>query len=170
MSPADTASRLCAACGLCCNGVLFFGAQLQPGDSARKLEKLGLKVKRREGQLIMLQPCTAHREMSCRVYADRPTRCRLFACRQLLAVEAGERTAEEALATIGSALAQVERVKDLLREAGDSREHKALQTRHESVFTEPLDETRAAAREMLRTAMAELDGTLQNHFHPPCPS
>jgi len=168
--PDETAARLCGSCGLCCNGVLFFSAQLQPGDPVRKLEKLGLKIKRRDGVPHLLQPCAAHQNMSCRIYADRPTRCRLFVCRQLQAVADGARTEAEALATIAAALAQVERVKDLLREAGDRREHKALSTRHESVFTEPLDEETAASRDSLRAAMNQLEDMLQTHFRPPCPS
>lgn len=162
----ETASHLCASCGLCCNGVLFFSAKMQPEDPVRKLERLGLKIKRREGVLHMLQPCTAHRDMSCRVYADRPTRCRLFVCKQLRAVDAGERSEAEAAETIAQTLRQVARVKDLLREAGDTREHKALVTRHESASDGPENAP-------LREAMRELEKMLAENFRvpePPCPS
>lgn len=167
----ETATRLCGSCGLCCNGVLFFSARLQPEDPVRKLEKLGLKIKRRDDGLHMLQPCTAHRDMSCRVYRDRPTRCRLFVCRQLQAVAAGERTEDEAEATIAEALKRVAEVKKLLRQAGDTREHKALTTRYESLFTDPLDED-PSQREAIRAAMRKLEEMLEADFRvpePPCP-
>jgi Fe-S-cluster containining protein len=35
---------LCLECGLCCNGVIFADARLQPGDNAERLQSLGLTV------------------------------------------------------------------------------------------------------------------------------
>ena len=42
------AAHLCAACGLCCNGVMFHTVKLQPNDSAPALAALGLKLKRKQ--------------------------------------------------------------------------------------------------------------------------
>lgn len=168
----ETASRLCAACGLCCNGVLFFSAKLQPGDDARKLERLGLKVKRREGVQHMLQPCQAHRDMSCTIYGERPMRCRLFVCQQLRAVESGACSESEAATTIAQTLTQVAKVKSLLREMGETREHKALATRYESALEEPGGPP-SPKGDALREAMMELEKTLAEKFRiaePPCQS
>jgi len=160
------ATRLCAACGLCCNGVLFFSVRLQATDSARTLSALGLKPKRKNRETHLLQPCPAHVDSCCTIYADRPARCRAFVCRQLRAVEDGALAETEALATIRETLSLVDRVRNLLRQAGDSREHKAFATRYATIFTEPLDPSEEAReiRDHLRAAMRELETRLSTDF------
>lgn len=149
---------------MCCNGVLFFSVRLQPADSARRLEKLGLKIKRRSDGLHMLQPCPGHTGSSCRVYEHRPERCRLFVCRQILRVEAGEIPEGEAYENIATALSLTARVKALLQRVGDTREHKALATRYETALTPPLDPGTSPERETLTSAMAELEDFLAREF------
>jgi Fe-S-cluster containining protein len=149
---------------MCCNGVLFFSVRLQPADSVRRLDALGLKIKRRSDGLHMLQPCSAHTGSSCRVYADRPTRCRVFACRQLLRVEAGEIPEGTAMANITTARRLTARVLELLKLAGDTRTHKALATRYETVFTPPLDPETSDTRKSLASAMTELEEFLTSEF------
>jgi Fe-S-cluster containining protein len=160
----ETATRLCAACGMCCNGVLFFSVRLQAGDSARQLAARGLKIKRRADGPHLLQPCAAHTGSGCSVYAHRPARCRLFVCRQLLGVEAGEISEAEAWEKIAEARRRTVRVQGLLESAGDTRGHKALATRYETVFTPPLDPETAPVREELAGAMQELEDLLARDF------
>ena len=45
MNPPDAINRLCLACGLCCNGVLFRDVELQDGDDLEALQKLGLTIR-----------------------------------------------------------------------------------------------------------------------------
>ena len=103
----SASARLCAACGMCCDGVLFHSVELQPGDSPRQLAALGLKLRSKKGVAFFLQPCSAHREVgstcSCAIYDQRPARCRLFNCRQLLGVASGETTETDALGKIRTA-------------------------------------------------------------------
>src|SRR3954452_24978868 len=96
----SVATRLCAACRLCCNGVMFHTVRLQPNDSPRELAALGLKLKRRKQQDWLLQPCPAHQDGQCSIYAQRPERCRLFECKQLQRVKTGEITEAMALEKI----------------------------------------------------------------------
>jgi len=170
----EVAARLCAACGMCCNGVMFHGIRLQPSDSARELALLGLKAKRRQAGLIVLQPCVAHRGNCCAIYEGRPTRCREFVCRQLIAVARCEASEEEASAKIFEAHALTDRVLRLIREAGDDREHKSLATRCDSVLAPPFDQASEAARrrEDLRAAMVKLEAFLVRDFRveEPVPS
>ena len=160
----DAATRLCAACGMCCNGVLFFSVRLQPGENTRPLSARGLKIKRRADGLHLLQPCAAHSGSGCTVYEHRPARCRLFVCRQLLVVEAGEISEDAALEKIIEARRLSAHVHELLEEAGDTRPHKALATRCETVFTPPLDPETSAVREKLSAAMTELEEFLAREF------
>jgi hypothetical protein len=75
-----SAERLCTACGMCCNGVLFEIVRLQPQDSIKELEKLGMQVNRRKTEPYFKQPCRMLDGCSCTIYEQRPTRCRRFEC------------------------------------------------------------------------------------------
>ena len=131
---ADAASRLCKACGLCCNGVLFQIVRLQPADSARELEALGMNVSRKKREPYFKQPCGFLKEDSCRHYAARPLRCRLFACRQLRLLAEGEVTEDDAMHTIADAKRKVAGIEALLTEAGNTAVHLPLTERYEQVL------------------------------------
>lgn len=166
MLSAALVSRLCGACGMCCNGVMFSSVELQPEDSARKLAALGLRAKLRGNALRIPQPCQAHQSMQCSIYADRPARCRAFDCKQLKAAAAGEISPDEALEKIEVAVMMAERVRALFRQAGDDREHRAFATRVASIFTPPLEPgpDAEAARDALRVAMDDLEEHLTRYF------
>lgn len=127
-NPSDTsaASRLCAACGLCCNGVLFEIVRLQPVDSAKQLASFGIKLKSRHAEPYFKQPCNAFCGTHCSIYDHRPQRCRRFDCRQLLRVAASEITEAGALETIRQARELVARIEILLNAAGDTNAKKPL--------------------------------------------
>ena len=164
----ESAARLCAACGMCCNGVLFHGMAVQPGDSLRALAAKGLRAKRRDSELQFLQPCPAHADNCCRIYAERPQRCRVFACRQLEAVLKGEIPEDAAMGKIHEAQRRSDRVRELLKMLGDERTTRPLATRCAGVFTPPLDPSPHAEawRAELRIAMESLEETLVTDFRP----
>jgi Fe-S-cluster containining protein len=172
MSAAESAaSRLCAQCGMCCNGVMFHTVRLQPGDSAKELAALGFKLKRKRKHDCILQPCRAYRDAQCSIYASRPERCRLFECRQLAGVASGEITEAGALERIRAARQQVGEIDGLLQRAGETNARRPLSKRCENVLAEPLDpladpETREL-REHLAMAMRELDARLDGDFRIP---
>jgi len=160
------ASRLCSSCGMCCNGVLFFGAVLQPGDDPRALAAMGLRVKKHGGSLNLLQPCPAHQHGTCTVYEERPARCRIFVCRQLKELSEGNTTEKQVMTKIGEATDLVARVRQLFEAAGDTRDHKAFVTRYASIFNEPLDPSPEAAeiRAELHKTMKDLEDLLARDF------
>lgn len=162
----ESASRLCSACGMCCNGVLFHGMAVQPEDSVRALAAKGLKAKRRDGELQFQQPCPAHDGNCCRIYAERPQRCRAFACRQLVGVFNGEILESAAMEKIQEARKRSDRVRELLEMLGDDRTKRPLATRCAGVFTPPLDPSpqAEALREELRDAMTALEEMLARDF------
>ena len=162
----NSAERLCAACGMCCNGVLFHGMAVQPEDSLRAMAAKGLKAKRRDGELQFLQPCPAHDGKRCRIYEDRPQRCRVFACRQLEGVFDGEIPESAAMDKIQEARRLSDRVRELLETLGDDRKTRPLATRCAGVFTPPLDPSPQAdaLRQELRKAMTALEEMLVKNF------
>lgn len=164
----DTTSRLCSACGLCCNGVMFHRVRLQAGDSPAALTALGLKLKRRKAQHFLLQPCAAFQGTHCSIYTVRPERCRLFQCRQLKRVLAGEITEAMALERIREVQQRVAHVNDLLQQAGESNGEGPLAKRCENIMAEWTDPAPDAdARELrqrLTSSLQELDTMLDEEF------
>jgi Fe-S-cluster containining protein len=169
-TPADetSAARLCAACGLCCNGVMFHTVKLQPNDSAPALAALGLKLKRKQGHHYILQPCPAFGDAGCSIYAARPERCRLFECQQLQRVAAGETTEALALEKIRDVQRRVAELEKLLERAGSTNVRRPLTKRCEQVMAEPLGEFSTPAaheqRAQLTAQMQELKNILNRDF------
>ncbi len=155
----SAASRLCVTCGLCCNGVMFQIVKLQPGESPKALAALGLKVKRG----AFAQPCAALDGLRCSIYADRPTRCRLFECKQLKRVEAEEITEASALAAIREVQRRVAELNGLLEKADATNPRKSISHRCATALAEPHPEELRAS---LALAMHELETMLDADFRP----
>lgn len=165
---AAAAVRLCTQCGLCCTGVMFHTVKLQPGDSAKELAALGLKLKRKHGHHFILQPCPAFRDAQCSFYAARPERCRKFECQQLKRLAAGEITEATALEKIHAARRLVGRINELLHRAGTTNLKQPLDKRCEKILAEPIDPTTEPAamalRDQLQQVRRELDALLTADF------
>lgn len=163
-----TAESLCAQCGLCCNGVLFHTVRILGNDSIGELTALGLRVWKKKGERILLQPCPAHTDCSCRIYDHRPTRCRLFECRQLQRLNAGEITEPAAREKIRATKTLVAEIESLFTTLGEKHPERPLSKRHEHIESEPLDPTTDPAivekRTRLNQAMAELTELLNADF------
>jgi len=147
---------------------MFHTVQLKPGDSARELAALGLKLKRKQGQHYILQPCPAFKESRCSIYAARPRRCRLFECRQLQRVEAGEITEAMALEQIQEVRRRVAELDELLSRAGSTNLKRPLSKRCEKVMADPpetlADPAAVELRSWLTRAMQELSVILNRDF------
>jgi hypothetical protein len=147
---------------------MFHFVRLQPGDSARALAALGLKLKRKQRKDYILQPCPAWREAGCSIYLQRPERCRLFECRQLKRVAAGEITEAAALEKIGEVQRRVAHLDGLSRRADGSLRKGPLAKRCETALAEPFDPTTHPAlvqeREALARGLRELDALLDADF------
>ena len=121
---------LCRACGLCCDGTLFDMVKLEASDDARKLKALGLPITVSRGKTAVArfpQPCAALcDDRSCRLYVHRPWQCRVFECRVFKDAKAGRITFAAALRLVKQARRRADKVRRLLRELGDTEEHRAL--------------------------------------------
>ena len=153
--------RLCAACGLCCNGVLFHSVLLQSGDSARALSALGLKIKRKAGTQFFFQPCPAHREGRCAIHARRPARCQQFRCRQLLRLTADPDAEASALEKIAAARDLVARVNALICQVAETNPNRSLAQRCANALTTT---ERIPLHNELQSAMRELESLLDQSF------
>ena len=147
---------------MCCNGVLFHLVRLQPADSVAELSGLGMQLKRKKKSPYFTQPCAFLSGTCCSIYEHRPERCRVFDCRQLQAVIAGELPEQEACQRIEEVKARVERVEKLLGSVGDVQVNQPLTERYRALLhVEGLDET---LRLRLTTQMQELNEILNLHF------
>ena len=172
--------QLCLHCGLCCDGTLFRDVELQPGDDAEKLRALGLPLRSRRGQeahpLKFPQPCSALcSDLKCRVYADRPARCREFECALFKDVALEKVELPAALKVIRQTRQMAEKVRRLLRELGDAGARVSLARRFKRVkrkfdageLPEGLDaETAYDLFAELSLAVHALDMRLRTKFYP----
>lgn len=168
---AATASRVCTACGLCCDGTMFQIVKMQPGDSPAELARLGMRIRGKDGEFHMEQPCPALKELRCCIYDKRPTRCRLFHCQQLRLLEAGNTTEADAMALIMQTRAQAAQVRELIEKCGLREDGQPLIERFERLMSTPVDENLepelAAIREDLDKAMRRLRLVINREFRPP---
>lgn len=167
----SAATRLCAACGMCCDGTMFQIVRMQPGEVPAELGKLGLKIRCRDGEYYMEQPCSALREKRCTVYDQRPVRCRLFNCQQLGRVERGETTKSEAMTMIIETRVLVEKVRGLIEQSGLREDGQALVERYERVASTPVNQALepelVAVRVELDEVMRKLKLRLNREFRLP---
>ncbi len=126
----NSGEQLCRACGLCCDGTLFDLVKLERGDDAAKLQALGLPVSFSRGKAPVArfpQPCSALcADRTCRLYAARPWQCRTFECKLFKDAKAGRITYAVALRRVKQGRRRADTVRRLLRELGDTDEHRAL--------------------------------------------
>jgi uncharacterized protein len=162
------ASRLCSACGMCCNGVLFQAVSLQASDSVKELKALGLRLKTKRNQTSFPQPCLALRHSCCAIYEHRPQRCRLFNCQQLMLLASGQISEEAALGKIQEAHRLSSIVKELLLKAGSTNQKRSLATRYELVLAQPVESLGTTdslrTRHELVQAMENLENLLVRDF------
>jgi Fe-S-cluster containining protein len=165
---------LCLACGLCCNGVLFKDVELQAGDDAKRLAAAGLPLKARisaaKPKIKFQQPCAALcADNKCRIYAERPTRCRQFECLLFQAVARGEVEIAAALRNIRTAHRRAEKVRGLLRQLGEENETLALSLRFQRtqrrLERDLPDEETAAFYADLTLAVHDLNLLLREKFY-----
>ena len=155
---APDAAPLCRDCGLCCNGVLFDRVYLQRGDIPQALTSQGLRIKK--GQWFN-QPCTALCGTLCRLYHNRPTRCRLFECRQFQQVAAGEIRYESAADRIRQVKMQVTALEHQLTGCGGGNIRKPLAQRYATAVETSRSRTGTPG---LTAAMEQLQAELDAHF------
>jgi Fe-S-cluster containining protein len=154
------ASRLCTACGMCCNGVLFHIVRLQPMDSVKALEALGMKLSRKKREPYFNQPCRFLNDCTCTIYTARPQRCRLFECKQILGLQLGVISEGEAESRIAEVRVLVRAVEDVLEAHGNLETHQPLLERCEQLLQQG-DKTEIEA---LSLAMHALNDLLNQHF------
>jgi hypothetical protein len=127
-----------------------------------------LSLQKTGRQQAFTQPCACFDGRLCRIYADRPARCRTFECGLLKRVRAGELSTAAALEKITDAQQLVQKVHELLVRLGDRDEALALTRRYARIMREPVDlaspEKMVNGRGELMLAVNDLMLTLQHDF------
>ena len=164
----NAVDQLCPNCGLCCDSTLFADVELRAGDDAKRLAKLGLTIeKKTKTKLAFSQPCACFDGKLCKIYNERPKRCRLFDCGLLKKVDAGKMTAGAALKKIAVAKQRAEKVRELLRQSGQREEQMALTHRYSEAMSAPIDFADPASAERrgeLMLSVSDLMQLLQRDF------
>jgi len=157
----EITSSLCADCGMCCDGTLFHSVVLQPTDSPRTLTSLGLTLKRKPGVTTFRQPCSAHQNHQCGIYENRPQRCRLFNCQQILRVASGEITQSEAQETIASTRKRINQVVERIERLTETNPDQGLAQRFSVALANTVP---SPERAELEAAMNDLNAILEKEF------
>ena len=113
MSPAsgmEDGSRLCLACGICCQGALHREASIRK-DEVTAVRRLGLSVIGTEEEPSFPLPCPLHQQNRCTAYTDRPSPCREYRCKLLKRYIEGSATWEECIRYVNLAKELMERVR-----------------------------------------------------------
>lgn len=120
------ASRLCLACGMCCDGTVHDFAFLKEEDIT-PADACGFQTYRRgDGTPAMPLPCHYLDGATCRRYEQwRPSICGDYLCRLQKRLAAGEVSEAQALETIGITLASRTQVEELLRPGESLRQARA---------------------------------------------
>lgn len=159
MSPID---HLCPQCGLCCDSTLFADVELRASDDVRRLAQSGIKTwPKTKTRQAFSQPCACFDGRLCKVYAERPKRCRLFACGLLKRVDSGEMTAAAALKKIAQARTKARQVRTLLRQSGQSDESMTLTHRYEEAMRAPVDLSVDGAADLRGELMLAVNDLMQ---------
>jgi hypothetical protein len=92
-------SRICASCGLCCNGTIFGFVDLHDHEvAAAERNRLPLVQPVVPGSAHFALPCPRHVDgTGCSIYDERPGACRRYVCRLLEDVSAGSATVDRQL-------------------------------------------------------------------------
>jgi Fe-S-cluster containining protein len=167
LSARSVTEQLCLKCGLCCDGTIFAGVELQPGDDAKLLRALGLPIpsSRKFGQ-----PCNALAGCRCQIYEARPKHCRQFECLLFNNVISRQTKPAAALRVIQRAKIRADKIRALLCELGDTNEHLALRARYRRVVSvinkTPPVSVDADAFGKLTLAVQALNLLLNESFYP----
>jgi uncharacterized protein len=119
----QSAQSLCLGCGLCCDGTIFSEVPLKPEDQVAPLTAGGIHVLLDNDPHVFKQPCAAHKNCACTVYADRPYSCRSYQCKLLKRFKGNEVSMDEALRIIRIAVTlKDEGRSQMLAASGNSEE------------------------------------------------
>lgn len=171
VSKGEIYQSICGACGLCCNGGLFNDVELKSKDTTDALASMGATLFIKEnGRRALAQPCPALGEDGgCRVYGERPTRCRQFECRLLKSTLKGRVSVADALEVVEGARAEYDRVEALLDQLAPESIGAPLQLRWIRWQQLPLDVEAAtdedlARREALVASVSTLSELFEKEF------
>lgn len=136
----DAIDQLCPHCGLCCDGTLFADVELRAGDDPGRLSKLGLSLKKKgKVRMAFTQPCACFDGALCKIYPDRPRRCKWFECGLLKKLQTGKMPSRLALKKISMAKILADEVRQLLNSFKVPCQNASLSERYAQAMIEPVD-------------------------------
>jgi Fe-S-cluster containining protein len=116
-SMVSLSQSLCLTCGLCCDGALFSSVRLKPDDEVTPLKAAGINFVSNGDSNEFKQPCAAHKNCTCAVYANRPQECRTYKCELLKRFERNDISHGSALEIINKMISLKNEVNALARAA-----------------------------------------------------
>ena len=119
-------SSICVGCGMCCDGTMYRHVEVGEGDPLDLLESAGSTFFTKDDTTSFRQPCPAFRAGCCSIYEGRPSVCRDYRCLLLRRHQAGDVSADEALALVARTTDLRDRVRAGLTAYVDPKEPETL--------------------------------------------
>ena len=161
-APVNNVTAPCVGCGMCCTGVLYGRAEVQPGEEPA-LAAAGLRLMPDEEKTYFRLPCHHESGGRCTIYENRFTICRTFRCALLRDYQAGAIGSDEAKEKVRTSLDLVRQVMASDPEAKLFVARTALRRQLAVEVTTARGEERAAIGRRL-LAMTALDAFLERWF------
>jgi uncharacterized protein len=146
------ASKLCAACGLCCDGTLYPSFESEEGDALDHFDERLRQVAQKGAKVTWSQPCSALKDGACLIYHDRPVVCRRYQCTTLEALANGRLSLEQAQKHIEQAKDAKEKLGELIGLNGTSSANRLRVLRNTATDPE------------IQLAIGVLELVLDRHF------
>ncbi len=95
---------LCLTCGLCCDGTLFRGVEIDLEREGPTFVAIGAVIEQEPTKTRAVQPCVAFESCACTIYPNRPRACQTYQCQLLKHCLTGEVSWEKAREIVASAV------------------------------------------------------------------
>lgn len=180
-------SRLCQACGFCCNGVLFSHVLLIDEDALLTTVEIRYysltcpqdsefqasanafgSPEDSEAARKLEHPCSFHKKNRCSVYNKRPARCHEYECRLVREVCSNNLSVESAEDILTEAVELYDQLKKKLRNVNRGRSFwvQARRLAGQPDFHEPGVYKTLGIDQDTMPLVKELATILDRHFHP----
>ena len=116
IAPVDDGSKLCVACGICCDGILFSSVTITDPSEAERVRALRIPVHVVDERHFFDQPCSALGDNGCSIYTERPLLCHAYRCLLLKQVDAGTMPLDDALRIVEAARRREVEIRTLMNQ------------------------------------------------------
>ena len=165
----EPSQQLCQSCGICCDGLLFQTASVDPDGPGSSWPTELIKTITVDGNFPL--PCQAYQDAKCSIYSARPAVCQDYECKLLQQFKAGEISLAAAQETVTQTLRFWQAFQDALSEVMTIEQRISLKAMFENFRLRFKDEFKMPefikSQKKVFLTHARLSFALRNRFYDP---